>query len=885
MLGGWGWWIMGLLAATPLAPDTATRVLPATKIPTAAERPRIDGRLDDPIWQRASVATDFVQERPQPGEPARARTEVRVAVDAAALYVAARLFDAPDSMAAPLGPRDATGIPSDWFDVIVDSYHDRRTAFRFSVNPRGVQKDVLHYDDVREDLSWDAVWEAATQADSTGWTVELRIPLSQLRFRPGQTTWGINFRRVRARSDEVSYWAPVLPNQGRFVSFAGILTGVEGLAPRGGPELLPYTAVAAVRRPRAALDPLRPRHEATPRVGFDLKVPLTSAVTANVTVNPDFGQVEADPAYVNLTAFEVFLPEKRPFFLEGTQIFRFSVGLGDGGIGNDALFYSRRIGRPPQRTPGGLARMPEATTILAASKLSGQVGRGWTLGALQALTAREEAEVLTPEGRRRTPVEPLTHYAVLRAQRTLRDGAAGFGGILTATNRFWNATDSLDFLPRAAYGLGLEGYRRFAANTMRVEARLAGTWVLGDSLALLRLQRSAVHNFGRPDASHLRLNPNARSMRGWAGTFALERIGGGSWRWGALALARTPGFEPNDLGFVTLVDVLGGALYVNRFTVRPTRWTRSWNVGMTTSALFSWGGERLGLELNTNGNVQWANLWTSYAGLGTEGWALDRAALRGGPALRTPASVYGYLGTATDPRRRLQGSVSVDGRRERGSDGWSLRGELGLTWRPAPQFSLRAEPSASRRWHPWQYVPVRSLDGRPRYVVAGLDQRTVALTLRGTYVLSPRLSVQLYAEPFASTGRYRDLRAVADPRAPRFAKRFPLVARRFEDLPFRDAGGVRLYRADTDGDGQPDVELSRPDFLVRQLALNLVTRWDVRPGSTLFVVWTQNRAGTLVGDAVPTWDPADAFARLGGLRPGLPPTHALLVKLTVWMGR
>ena len=888
MVAAFGGWLLGIAVAAATFEGDTTRVLVAARLEDAAHRPRIDGRLDENVWQRAPVATDFVQERPQPGAPARARTEVRLLVDDAALYVGARLYDAPDSVLAPLGPRDATNLTSDWFDVLVDSYHDRRTAFQFSVNPRGVQKDVLYYDDTRADPSWDAVWDAAARVDSAGWTVEIRIPLSQLRFRSGEPAWGLNFRRVRARADEVSHWAPILPTEGRYVSRFGKLVGMGDLRPRRRIELLPYGALGARRRPRAAVDPLHPRHEALLRAGVDLKIPLTSALTANVTVNPDFGQVEADPAYVNLTAFEVFLPEKRPFFLEGTQIFRFPVGLGDGGqVATDVLFYSRRIGRAPQRAVlGGMARVPEATTILAASKLSGQVRGGWTVGILQALTARETAEVRTGAGSAWTTVEPFTHYAVVRAQRTLAAGNAGFVAILTSTNRAFGATDSLNFLPRSAYAAGVEGFRRFAANTMQVQAKLAATWVTGDSVALIRLQRSAVHNFGRPDAPHLKVDPRARSMGGWAGTFTLERVGGGNWRWGVFGLARSPGFEPNDLGFVTLVDAVGGGAYVRRFAVRPTGWTRSWNVSVSSSTLFSWGGERLLVEANANGGVQWANLWFSFGGVSVRGAGFDRAALRGGPALLSPPSARVFLGTNTDPSRSFQATWTLSGSREWDTGGWDGGGNLNLTWRPAPQASWQVQPSWTVRWHPWQYVAARSLDGRPRYLVAGLEQRTLALTMRASYVVSPRLSVQLYAQPFVSGGRYRDLRVVADPHASAFERRLPRIARRFESLPAREAGGVRLYRADTDGDGQADVELMRPDFLVRQLALNLVARWDVRPGSSLYLVWTQNRAGTLAGDNAPAVvDPFDAFARLSGLRPGLPPNHALLVKMTVWFGR
>ena len=421
--------------APPRADSAARRVAQAVR---RTGDIHLDGKLDEPDWQRAPAVTDFTQSWPTPGARAPDQTEVRVLYDDAALYVGIRMFDPhPDSIAAQLARRDASGIYSDWAHLIIDSYHDRRTAVRFTVNPRGVKKDVYTSNDGPEDLNWDAVWEVETRVDSAGWVAEYRIPFSQLRFGSsrGPRTWGFQVQRDIARRNERDTWSPWTNQSGGFVSLFGDLAGIVDLPQPRRLELMPYVSTRLTRAPGDPADPFFHASETKPSVGADLRYGLRGGLTLTATVNPDFGQVEVDPSVVNLSAFETFFPEKRPFFLEGSDVFSFGQVYLNNDYSFQRYFYSRRIGRQPQRFVGGptilFVDAPDQTSIATAAKITGKNGP-WTIGLLDALTTREDARIATTTGQRlETPVEPLTNYLAARLKRDFRKGATVVGSMLT----------------------------------------------------------------------------------------------------------------------------------------------------------------------------------------------------------------------------------------------------------------------------------------------------------------------------------------------------------------------------------------------------------------------------------------------------------------------
>jgi hypothetical protein len=859
--------------------DPTRRLLMAVRITDAP--PIIDGRLDDAIWQHADVAADFVQLRPNPTQPATHRTEARLAYDDAAIYVAMRMHDpAPDSIAAQLARRDATGIFSDWADVLIDSYNDRRTAYRFSVNPAGVKKDVYHYNDHQEDLGWDAVWDVATRIDEHGWTAEFRIPLSQLRYAPSDSPddarlWGVQFSRTIARYDEMSFWAPVPPNAPGFVSFAGELAGLRGLGSPKRLEVLPYAVSKVTRAPELATgNPFYRANAPAAALGADLKYGVTSNLTLTGTINPDFGQVEADPSVVNLSAFESFFPERRPFFLEGANLF--TMQIGDDGTG-EGLFYSRRIGRAPQRGsfPGtDHVDVPEAARILAAAKVTGRTPGGWSIGFFDAVTEGVHARVARAGELGEMPAEPLTNYAVGRVARDFRGGQSNIGGMFTATNRRIDDA-ALDFLRSSAYAGGIDWRHRFGGGNFQVDGYVAASSIFGDTLALQLAQRSPARYFQRPDAGHVEFDPTRTSLHGMAGRFSVGRIGGGRTNGGVGGAFRTPGFEVNDAGFQTNGDQRFAFGWMNYNQFQPGRHFQRWNVGINPNAGWNFDGTRLWSQINSWGSATLNNFWNvnfwfnhSFAGTSV-------GALRGGPALYRSGANRGNFNISSDRRKPVFFNVGSWASRDHDGQAWQWNGWGSVTVRPSAQFDVMLNPWFNVNRHGWQYVATptaRAADGsstgRPEYLFAALRQNTVAMTTRVNYTFTPTLSLQLYAQPFISAGAFDSFRRVAAPGARAFTERF---------VTFDGAAITRTeqqYRAQLDNGEH--ITFGNPDFNVRQLRSNAVLRWEYRPGSTLFLVWSQSRNGfDRVGDF--------SFGRDVDQLLATPATNVLLIKMNYWL--
>jgi hypothetical protein len=836
-------------APAQTSPPDSARVLPAAR---TAEPPTLDGRLDDPAWAGAPVASGFTQARPDPGAPATERTEVRVLYDDGALYVAARLYDArPDSVVGRLARRDQD-VYSDWFAVGVDSHHGRRTAFVFAVNPRGVKRDVRIHDDGGEDAGWDAVWEAATRTDSLGWTAELRIPLSQLRFRPGagERSWGINFERRIARRDERAHWAPLPPDAAGVVSRYGTLAGLRDLRPPRHLEVQPYSVARLVRAPGAADDPFHRALEASRSAGADLRYGISSSFTLTATLNPDFGQVEADPSEVNLTAFESYFEEKRPFFTEGAEIFD---------AGWPQLFYSRRIGRAPQgRLPRGavFSDAPEASTILGAVKLTGRTAGGWSVGLLDAVTAPEYARYVDGEGEAgRARVEPLTHYAVARAARDFRRGGSTLGAILTATHRRLGQGGEGDLLRAAAYAGGVDGRHRFGGGNHELSGALLGSFLRGSEAAIARVQRAPGHAFQRPDAHHLEYDSTRTSLGGTSARLGVGRIGGGPWRWQLYGQAHSPGFELNDLGFHPGSDELRQFVSVGYEQHHPGRLFRRWTLEAAQMSDWTFGGERQDAAAQLYASFQLRSHWGGAAWYMRHAGGLSTSVLRGGPAVVWPGRHMGSLSVHSDPRRPLSVRLRGHWEAEDATGGRERSLSASATLRAGERTTLSLRPAASRGTNPWQYVGTQAdagADGAPRYRVGRLEQTTASLTARLDHAFTPTLSLQLYAQPFLSAGDYSAFRELADPRARAFEARF------------------RLLDAD-------EVPPSSPDFNVRELRGNAVLRWEYRPGSTLFVVWSQGRRHFVPDGRF------DAREGMGDLF-RTPGTDVLLVKLSYWLG-
>ena len=801
--------------------------------------PAVDGRLDDPVWQAATPITDFTQRDPHEGQPGTERTEARIAYTDDALYVAIRAYDShPEAIVAQLTRRDEES-PSDWLAIGIDSYRDRRTAFAFFVNPAGVKRDSYLFDDNNEDYSWDAVWEVATSRDAEGWTAEFRIPFSQLRFpKRDEHQFGFNVYRVIARLNEEQYWRLPPKNQSGMVSRFGDLIGIEGINPPRRVEVMPYAAASGTFDPAEAGNPFQTGRDGRGRTGADMLVGLTSNLTLSATINPDFGQVEADPAVVNLTAFESFFPEKRPFFNEGLDVFRFPIALGDGDGANEQLFYTRRIGRAPQGEAddrGGYAQEVTETTILGAAKLTGKTPSGWTVGLLSALTAEERADVVDAAGTRFSdPVEPRSLYSVGRLARDFRNGLTQIGVFATAMDR--SLPRGLDDLRRSAYAGGLKWSHRFRHDTYSVNGWLVGTRVLGSPEAIDETQRSSARYFQRPDLDYVTYDPARTSLSGFAGQFIFNKHAGGNWRFGVGVDTRSPGFEVNDIGYQRDADRSIQFTWINRRWLQPGKVFRRLNINFNQWYGWTYGWDRLALGGNVNLNYTLLNYWGGYLGLNREWDGIATGALRGGPAFIRPGGTNGWGGFYTDERKTLR--VGVSGSFWRGDEnaGWYYGFGPDIAWRPASNVDLSVSPNLSRNVDRWQYLDTQDALGSTHYLFGELEQTTVNMTVRGNATFTPELSLQVYAQPFVASGDFTGFKRVSDPRAARFADRFEV----FEaDRLMVQTGEVGV---DLDRDGQVDLDLGNPDFSYLSFRSNVVLRWEYLLGSTLFLVWQHGRS-------------------------------------------
>ena len=846
----------------------------------------IDGRLDEAIWNRAEVAGDFVQREPVPDAPAAQRTEVRVLVDEGSLYVGARLFDtSPDSIARQLGRRDPDNVFSDFFHVAIDSYFDRRTAFRFSITPVNVQADAFHYNNSNDDSNWDAVWESAATIDSLGWTAELRIPLSQLRFggsdgRPARR-WGIQFGRNIARYGEESHWSPTPPTQSGIVSRFGDLTGLDVVRAPARLELLPYVSSQLTRLPGTESNPLIDGTRASARLGADVRYGLPGGLTLTATINPDFGQVEADAAVVNLTAFETFFDERRPFFLEGGDIFRFgsTVTLND----NDPPqpFYSRRIGRSPR---GSVEEddvehvdEPTQTDILAAVKVSGKTPGGWSLGLLGAQTARERARFLRTDGSPgRATVEPRAEYFVGRLSRDMRGGNTVVGVSGTATRRQEDASfDAL--LARDAVAGGTSFEHAWNDRAWVISGYASASRVAGDPGYITSLQRSNTHLLQRPDRTDRHVDSARTTLTGNFHSLSLAKLGGAHWQGSLTWESTSPGFDVNELGFQRRSDLRSISSVVEYQETRPAWLTRSWEVGLSGTQSTNFNDDVIERRITAEARADLRNFWELDLVANIQPSTIDDRLTRGGPLARRPLTYFMEASIDSDDRRATTFNVeySHDGSAE-GEWGHAVEAEVGVRPNSAMQVSLGAE--YSREYNRDQFVtsitdPTSSRMFGRRYVFGDIEQRELGMELRLEWILSPRLSLQTFLEPLVSSGRFQRYKELRAPRTFEFNVYGDDIGTITRD---QGAGTVQVD-PDAAGPAAP-FQFRERDFTVRALRGSAVLRWEFRPGSTLFVVWQQQREEEdTLADFDATRRPMEAFR--------VPAENVLLMKVAYWFGR
>ncbi len=886
--------VFGALAAAVPAAAQNVHPTPGPEVRAVAlqEEIRLDGSLDEAVWRTAPAATDFRQNQPTEGQPATQRTEVRFAYDGAALYVGARMFDdrGAAGVQSRLVRRDGSAN-ADYVELIFDTYHDHIGRLFFRVNPSGVRNDANGLGGGGDD-SWDPVWEVKSTIDSLGWTAEMRIPFSQLRFptTTEEQTWGLQIWRQENRLNELSQWAFWgLTESGGPPRF-GHLQGLVIRRAPGRAELLPYVVGRSANVPvNDPTDPFQKAHAWDGRVGADARVLLTSNLTLNATVNPDFGQVEVDPAVVNLSAFETFFDERRPFFVEGAGYFGFG-GLNCyfcSNVSSLSMFYTRRIGRSPQASGnafagGGLyADTPENTTILGAAKLTGRTPSGWSIGALDAVTKRERATVQLADSSRTTvTVEPFTNYFVGRVAKDLHGGATVLRAIGTSVVRDLDDPYLSARLSRHAESFGLATDMWFGKRDYRLMAQVAGTQVTGDPAAILQLQTSPARYFQRPDRGHGSngllsdsLDPTRTSLRG-LGTYARFARETGDLLWEVSTNLRTPGFENNDLAFLSRADYWWMGANIFPQWTKPTKWYRQlfFIAGGQQQYNFDW--DLTDRQVQLFGYFQPLNYWEVHAFWIHRPSLLDDRLSRGGPVLRRPGIDFWSTSVSTDRRKNVvlnwNGEIGCnrDGDCDRSA---SLTVEL----RPLPNVSLSFGPSLGHDETGFQYVDAipdstaTAFYGK-RYVFADLVQNSIAMNTRFNVTFSPNLTLELFLQPLIASGDFSNYKEYA---APRGLRRLVYGV---------DAGTVTPVAAgdsiDPDGAGPAAGFVIPPrDFTFRSLRGNAVLRWEYRPGSTLFLVWT--RSGESLLDRGRIDFGADARALFRG-----PSQNIFLIKVNYWLG-
>jgi hypothetical protein len=845
-------------SAPPPAHQLPKRVYHATRLTGAP--PKIDGRLDDACWSEGEWTGDFTQREPHEGRPGSQPTQLKILYDDRYLYVAMRAYDSELATLPRLrGQRDE--FTGDIVGVNFDSYFDKRTGFEFDLTSGGSKIDLILKND-SWDTSWNAVWDGKVGTEANAWVAEFRIPFSQLRYgKQPEQIWGLHSWRWLNRLQEESDWQLLPMDSPGLVYSFGELHGIRDLPPSRRIELLPYVLGKYATSAKEAGNPYRQGAETDFAAGLDAKVGLASNFTMDLTVNPDFGQVEADPSLVNLTTYETFFEEKRPFFLEGKNIFEY-------GINDDLLFYSRRIGHAPAFYPptSGFEKVPTATRILSAAKLTGKTPEGLSVGVIESVTDREVARITENGVERRQTVEPLTNYAVARIQQDIDKGRTVVGGIVSATRRNL-AGDTAEFFTRNAYTGGLDVLHYWSDRTYYLDFRAVGSRMEGSPAAMEALQENSVHNYQRPDATHLGVDPEARRLEGTGGQLKVGKSSNGNWRYYGSVDWRSPGLELNDLGYLMTADQIRQSAQLQYVDTKVGGFHRRYDVELTQTNTFDFGGDPLQHKMQLTSNLMTVGNWNFWGEADYYSDLLDTRVLRGGPALLTPGYANLWVGGQTDGSKKQIFRLEIG--RTASFDGHSRYTAI------VPRFSARlldfinfdARISYTRDVEDFQYAATATAAGANRYVMGRMDQQTLSTTLRLDVNLTPELSLTYYGSPFVSTGRFAGFKLVTDPRAAKYEDRF----RRLDAVAVRDATSNTYQVSDPDG----SFAFANPDFSWRELKSNLVLRWEYKAGSTVYVVWTQNRANA---DFFGDFSAGSEYRRLFKAHPD----NTFLIKFSYW---
>lgn len=813
---------------------------------------QLDGHLKEPAWEAVDWSTSFIERQPDQGTEPSQQTRFKVVFDDKYLYIGFQCLDsAPDSIVRRMSRRDE--FPGDWVEINIDSYHDLRTAFSFTYSVSGVRGDEYITDNGNNwDSSWNPIWDGASNIDTEGWTAEIKIPFSQLRYgKQAEPVWGIQVQRRIFRKEERSTWQHIPQNASGWVSEFGELHGLRNLPDNKQVELAPYVVAKTTRFKPEVGNPFADGQNSQITGGLDGKVGITRDLILDFTINPDFGQVEADPGAVRLDGYQVFFQERRPFFVESRNLFDYQLtgSYAGGQYDNDLLFYSRRIGGAPHGYPalknGEYAAVPQNTSILGATKFSGKTEKGLSIGVLESVTQAEYARIDNQGERREELVEPTTNFFLGRVMKDYRQGNTIIGGVFSAVNRLQASDD----WHRSAYSGGLDFQHYWKNRWWFLRGNMIFSQVQGSKQAILNTQTAFEHLFQRPNARYLEVDTTRESLTGTGGTLRFGKIGGKLNKQGGLfkfetgATWRSPELELNDAGFLQAADEVNHFAWAGYQIQKPFSVFRNARVSYNHWARWDFGGQFLYSAFNTNVHGWFKNNWRVGAGITYNPLDVSNNALRGGSSLRRPAGYGTFMYVNTDDRKKVVGGVEWSQGQGFGHTTQSNDFSVWASVQPMNAMQVSVSAGYGESWRKQdQFVAQTQYQGQLRTIVSEVAQKSFYLTLRANYNLTPDLTIQYYAQPYIFRALYQNFGFVTDPLHTEYDARFhPYNSDEIQAL----GSG---FSVDENRDGITDYSFGAPDFNYIQFRSNWVLRWEYIPGSELFFVWSQGSTPNAYGD-------------------------------------
>ncbi|WP_051538889.1 DUF5916 domain-containing protein [Prolixibacter bellariivorans] len=829
--------------------------------------PVVDGVFNDKLWKTGKWESGFFQKSPENGKAPSQQTAFQLYYDNNFIYVAIKCYDnEPDKIVRRMSRRD--GETGDRVTIEFDSYNDKRTSFIFGVNAAGVKNDgVIVREDGVADLTPDPIWVVKTQVVNDGWNAEMKIPVSQLRFNNAdEMTWGLQVKRFFFRNQEYDTWQNVPDSLSGWINNYGKLKGIHKIKARKSVEIAPYVMSKMTTYEKQDGNPFADGRDFKFDAGVDGKIGLTNDLTIDFAINPDFGQVEADPSVVNLTAFETYYDEKRPFFIEGSNITNFNFDIAT----QDNLFYSRRIGRAPQGIPsytaGEYVSVPERTKILGAVKLSGKTKNGWSVAVMENVTKKERATIDNHGERRKETVEPASNYFLTRLQKDMNQGNTILGGMVTSVYRNIE-NDNLNFLNTSATTAGLDFTQYFKNRKYALTAKLATSHITGSKEAMLYQQLSSRRYYQSPDAAHS-VDTTLTSMIGSGGSLMFSKGGNKGFNYGTLITWRSPGFETNDIGYLKKSDYVFQDIWAEYIISKPFSIFRLVDLNADVSTVWNFRRREM-YSINTSGYFEFTNHWNLNLQLSRTGENIQRATLRGGPSLKRPG-YFEYLVMAhTSRTKKVRLGAAIWQALFDDKAGRNTTLISSVTYRPANALMFYISPTYDYVSNALQYVTQKSYEGEPRYIVSHIKQESFYVTIRADYSITPDLTLQYYASPFISGGLYDTFKRVTHPMAASYSDRFHTY--RPDEISY--SAGNMLYNISENGTGQTDYSFGNPNFNFKQFRSNLVLRWEYHAGSVLYLVWSQSRTGA---NADGTFDFSKNISDLFKITP----TDVILLKLS-----